>query len=411
MDIKVDIKKSGVSQAEVKAFDEAAEDAMDMLWSGKKDFTGWVRLPLEKNSEALEEILMTAAEIQAKCQLFVVIGIGGSFLGAKALIDSLVEEQPGLPQVIFAGNNLSGTYHSTIVNEVRKKETCICVISKSGSTTEPLAAFSVLKEIMKEKYGKKASGRIYAITDEKKGQLRKEVHKEGYESFIVPADIGGRYSVLSTVGLLPAAVAGVDIKSLLKGAEIMAKDPAWDQDATNYAAARNALMKKGKKIEIFEFFEPSMEYFGEWLKQLFGESEGKEGKGLFPASLSFTRDLHSVGQFLQEGTPVFFETMIMTGYNKKDILIPDSAGHPLAGKTLNEINQCVAKGVIKAHEKAGVPMIIIEMPETDAYYMGQMIYFFELSCAISSYINGVDPFDQPGVERYKEEARREILEL
>ncbi len=412
MDIKADISRSGVTQSQIDGYSRKTNDAMDRLWSGEEDFTGWVDLPVQHNEEALEEVLMTAAEIQAKCDCFIVAGIGGSYMGARAVIEALGGNRPGYPEVIFAGNNLSGTYHKRIIEKIRNRETCMCIISKSGKTIEPLAAFSLIKESMRQKYGEKgAAKRIYAITDEEKGVLRKEVRREGYQSFIVPADIGGRYSVLSAVGLLPAAVAGIDVKRLIKGAEVMAKDPAWDTDAADYAAARNVLRERGRIIEVFEFFEPSMEYFGEWLKQLFGESEGKEGKGIYPETLSFTRDLHSMGQFLQEGNPVLFETVFRVDSPSEDIMIPASAGAPLAGKTFGQINRCITEGVISAHEKAGIPVITVDIPEMNAFVLGQLIYFFELSCAVSAMIMGVDPFDQPGVEKYKKEAEAEINRL
>ena len=309
MELKVDLSKSRVDISQIKELRKKADEAMELLWSGKEELTGWVKLPLHYDIEELENIIHTADKIKDQCELFIVIGIGGSYLGAKAIIHALADKGiPGRPCVKFAGNNISATYHSELIEEMKLKDTCICIISKSGTTTEPLIAFSILKEELVKKYGKfEANRRIYAITDNKKGELRKEVEKEGYVSFVVPDDIGGRYSVLTPVGLLPMAVGGIDVRELLKGAEKMAKDPLWDYEAVDYAITRYCLLKKGKSIEIFEYYEPQLLYFTEWLKQLFGESEGKNNTGLFPASLQFTSDLHSMGQFLQEGSQVFLK--------------------------------------------------------------------------------------------------------
>ena len=447
MNIKVDLSTSGITSDVRALLAEDAKAAKEKLWSGKEDFTGWVSLPSSLcGSEAdvpfkidpcpegydlveeFEDMKRTAEEIRGKCNLLVVVGIGGSYMGAKCVIDALAgeisvkEEATGqeFPEVIFAGCNMSAAFHRNVIKKMHEKETCLCVISKSGGTTEPLAAFSILKEEMDAKYGADATSRIYAITDKSKGRLREEADEAGYKTFIVPDNIGGRYSVLTPVGLLPIAVAGIDIDALVKGAKDLAEefgqagsqaDKQTDGKAdsiTNYAISRVALSKSGKWIEIFEYFHPELDFFGEWLKQLFGESEGKEGKGIFPASLMFSRDLHSMGQFIQQGKQMFFETMIIIEDRGEDITIPQSAGAPLAGKTLEQINDCAIKGVAAAHTKAGVPVIKIILPKMDAYNMGQLIYFFEMTCGIAAYISGVNPFDQPGVEAYKAEMKAEI---
>lgn len=411
MGLHIDTSKTGLSKECLDKKRNQAEAALDRLFSGDEEFTGWVRLPLQQDQEELESLLNVAAEVWAKCDLFVVLGIGGSSLGAKAVLEALMPMPHGFPRVVFAGYNLDAASLLDISEQVRREETCICTISKSGATVETLIAFSVLKEVMYEKYGPAANSRIYAITDEKDGILRKEANEKGYISFPVPGDIGGRYSVLTPVGLLPLAVAGVDIKALLAGAEAMAVDPAWDREAVLYAISRVCLYEEGKAIEAFESFDPTLQTFGQWLKQLFGESEGKDGKGIYPTVLSFTRDLHSVGQYLQEGTPNVFETMILFETIERDLLIPKSAGADLSGLSMNQINNCLTKGVISAHAKAGIPLITITAPKKDAFNLGRLIYFFELSCGVSATMLGVNPFNQPGVERYKQEALEEIRKL
>jgi glucose-6-phosphate isomerase len=408
MGMHIDTSKTGLSQEFLETKRKHAEEALDQLFSGSEAFTGWVRLPLEQDPEELETILNVAAEVWSKCDLFVVLGIGGSSLGAKAVLDALNPMPHGFPRVVFAGFNLDAASLLDIAEQVRREETCICTISKSGATVETLIAFSVLKDVMNEKYGPAANSRIYAITDETEGALRKETNEKGYVSFSIPANIGGRYSVLTPVGLFPLAVAGVDIKSLLAGAEAMAVDPAWDREAILYAIARVCLHEDGKAIEALESFDPTMETFGQWLKQLFGESEGKDGKGIYPTVLSFTRDLHSVGQYLQEGTPNVFETMILFETVEHDLLIPESAGPDLSGLTMHQINNCLTKGVIAAHAKAGIPLITITAAQKDAFHLGRLLYFFELSCGVSATMLGVNPFNQPGVERYKQESIEEI---
>lgn len=405
--MKIDVTKTGINVADEKALFEQTKAFYKQLKTGEGEKTGWVNLPGNFDSSLLMDIKETAKEIQDKCDLLVVVGVGGSFLGANAVIDALNKSRKDCPEILFAGNTMSAAYMDRIVRRLRNERTCLCVISKSGSTLESLLAYSILKKEMQDKYGNmEASFRTYVITDREEGLLRQEVIENGYKSFEVPSDIGGRYSVLSVVGLLPIAVAGHDIEALLKGARAIAESPQWEDSLLEYAVSRVALQRAGKTVEIFEYFEANLRYFGEWLKQLFGESEGKEGKGAFPTSLCFSRDLHSIGQFLQQGNQIFWETMIRVKQSNYDFVIPDSAGEPYAGKNLEQINECSELGVVAAHEQAGIPISIIEIPVLDEYYMGQMIYFFEMSCALSALNLGVNPFNQPGVESYKNETRK-----
>ena len=418
MNLKIDISMTGISEADIEKTRQGAYAAQDRLWEGKDDFTGWVKLPMNYDKDELEDIIATGYKIQSQCELLIVIGIGGSYLGAKAAVEALpmylkdsddLEDLNQYPEIRFAGINISGTYHTALLEEMKNRDVCLCVISKSGTTTEPSIAFAVLKDALISKYGKKeASHRIYAITDASRGVLRREVEREGYKSFVVPDDIGGRYSVLTAVGLLPLAAAGIDVKSMLAGAEAVMSSPKWDSDAVDYACSRFLLMESGKNIEVIEYYEPQLQYFAEWLKQLFGESEGKEGKGLFPASLNFSADLHSMGQFLQEGNQIFFETVLNIEKPDRDITVPESAGSLLAGKSMNAVNEAAVNGVIAAHRKAGIPIIRIDIPEMTPYYFGQMVYFFEMTSAVTGLMMGVNPFDQPGVESYKAEMLREL---
>lgn len=403
-ELSLNISYSLVTEDRIMDYQSRLNENQSRLESGKDEFTGWVKLPFEYDQEEINRIIETAAKIQNQCDAFVVIGIGGSYLGARAAIEMLKSYNKCIPDIYFAGQNISGTYHKELLEEIKDKDICLCVISKSGTTTETSIAFALLKECLIQKYGEEeAKQRIYAITDRKKGVLREEVKKEGYISFVVPDDIGGRYSVLTAVGLLPIAVAGIDIEAMLKGAAAEARNK---RNGFLYAAIRNELFKRGKVIEIFEYYEPKLQYFGEWLKQLFGESEGKEGKGIFPATLQFSTDLHSMGQFLQEGNQIFFETVLNVIQPQKDLVVPEKVGGILAGKSMNQVNQAALKGVMAAHRSAGVPMIRIDIPSLTPYDFGQMVYFFERSCALSAYITGVNPFNQPGVENYKAEMRK-----
>ncbi len=414
--------------------DAGIEKASKALFAKEPDFTGWTELPEKWLADgAAKSILDAAAKVAKESKLLVVIGIGGSYLGAKAVIEALAPERmlgnpaadPSKLLIAFAGCNLSSAYHQVILDAVKTRDTSLCVISKSGTTTEPALAFALFKEALFEKYGREAAlKRIIAITDESKGTLRKEADEAGYETFVVPDDVGGRYSVLTPVGLLPIAAAGIDIKELLRGAGDMKDQIRSQQDSKgllSYAAARYALSteKSGKgaagkeansgiwpkTIEIFEYYEPRLAYFAEWLKQLFGESEGKEGLGIFPASLSFSADLHSMGQFLQQGRQIFFETVLDVKNPGQDLAAPKGAGGLLEGHSMNQVERAATEGVIRAHEATGVPVIRISLPELSPYVLGQMIFFFEMNCAVTAMLSGVNPFDQPGVEAYKAEMK------
>ena len=367
------------------------------------DYKGWVKLPEEMVEDLIIDLVETAREIQDKCTLFIVVGIGGSFLGTRAVIDALNGSREDCPEVVFAGFNMNGAYISKLKRRIANESVCMCVISKSGRTVD----------LMFAKYGyQEARRRIYVITDEKKGDLRPEAFENQFKAFTIPGNIGGRYSVLTAVGLLPIAVAGHDIRMLLDGAKDMQKaDWSADGELLRYAAGRTLLQEQGKSLEIFEYFEGNLRYFGEWLKQLFGETEGKDGKGAYPACLFFSRDLHSIGQFLQQGRQIFYETMIRIEHPAEDMEIPWYAGYPYAGKTMEQINACAENGVLQAHQKAGIPIHEIHIEELNAFTMGQMIYFFEMSAALSAYVMGVNPFDQPGVEAYKKEMQALIAEL
>ncbi len=411
---------------------EAAKEALVKLASGQMDYTGWLGLPADRDIAEEKRIRDAAKRIKAISQILIVIGIGGSYLGAKAVIQALNPNALIYPvrgckiasddtKIFFAGCNLSAQYHENILNLIKNYETSICVISKSGTTTEPAAAFAVFKQALIEKYGEtEARTRIYAITSEKKGVLAKEAAQEGYVSFAIPEDVGGRYSVLSPVGLLPMAVADIDTGTLLDAAEEFRQryfgenSEEGAKDVLSYALARHCMAtqrKKGgwpKTVEVFEYYEPRLAAFAEWLKQLFGESEGKKKKGIFPASLSLSADLHSMGQFLQEGRQIFFETLLDVKDNGYDLIIPDTAETALAGRSMNEIERAATEGVIRAHEAAGIPVIRMSIPDFSERSLGQMIYFFEVSCAVSAILTGVNPFNQPGVEAYKAEMKAEL---
>ena len=404
--MKIDISGTGIDINKETELKESSHKWYERIMQREEPYTGWATLPLDFDKTLLQEIRKTAEEIKRKCNLFIVVGVGGSYLGAKAVIDALHGSKRGCPEVMFAGYNMSASYLDKVVEKLEDKTACLCVISKSGSTLEPMLTYSILREKMEEVYGSHANDRIYVITDKEHGRLREEASACGYKSFEVPSDIGGRYSVLSAVGLLPIAVAGHDIEAMLNGAREIALNPAWKDRLLDYATARVLLQKQGKTVEIFEYFEANLRYFGEWLKQLFGESEGKDGKGAYPSSLCFSTDLHSIGQFLQQGSQIFYETMIRVGRPKHNFVIPESAGYPYAGKNLEEINLSAERGVILAHTKARIPVITIHIPILDEFNFGNMIYFFEMSCAVSAYNLGVNPFDQPGVEAYKSEMKK-----
>jgi glucose-6-phosphate isomerase len=380
------------------------------------DFLGWVKLP-EEILIQIDRIAKVAKHIRSVSDTTVVIGIGGSYLGARAVIEALSHSFPHLTgtkyhQILYAGHNISEDYMSDLLEILEHRNYSVVVISKSGTTTEPALAFRLLKNHIEKKYGKPvAADRIIAITDAKKGALRSLAEKNGYVTFTIPDDIGGRFSVLSPVGLLPIAIAGIDIQTIIKGAKAMAEITRDNKNAESnpaliYASARNLILQTGRTTEILAGFNPKLHFFSEWWKQLYGESEGKDGKGIFPGSVDFTTDLHSMGQYIQDGQRILFETVLSIKTSEKTLLIPlekeDSDQlNFLAGKRLSEVNSNAETGTILAHNDGNVPVISIAIPQLDEFYIGQLIYFFEIACAISGYILDVNPFDQPGVEAYK----------
>ena len=410
-----------VTKAEVNTMDALATVANRALHEGTlpgSDFLGWVNLPSSITEAQIEEIEESAVQLRTLCDVVVVVGIGGSYLGAKAVIDALtssfdwLETKRENPVVVYAGNNISEDYLHELMEYLDDKSFGIINISKSGTTTEPALSFRILKNELEKKVGRdEARKRIVAITDASKGALRTLAVKEEYKTFVIPDDVGGRYSVLTPVGLLPIAVAGINIRLLVQGALEMEKKtdqttPFKDNLAAIYAVTRNELYKKGKKIEILANFHPKLQYFAEWWKQLFGESEGKENKGIFNAAVNFTTDLHSMGQWIQEGERTIFETTISIDTPNKKMTIPhDQADldglNYLEGKRVDEVNKMAELGTRIAHVDGGVPNIVVSIPELTPYYIGQLIYFFEKACGISGYLLGVNPFDQPGVEAYK----------
>lgn len=383
------------------------------------EFTGWVELPTEYDQEEFSRIQKAADKIKSDSDVLVVIGIGGSYLGAKAAIDMLShsfynllsKEKRTTPQILFVGNNLSSSYMKELCDVLEGKDWSVNVISKSGTTTEPAVAFRMFRKLLEEKYGvDEARQRIYATTDREKGALKTLSLSEGYESFIIPDDVGGRFSVLTAVGLLPIAVSGADITEMMKGAvqavEELSESELDQNIAYQYAAVRRVLYNQGKTIEMLVNYEPGLQYFSEWWKQLFGESEGKDRKGIFPASANFSTDLHSLGQYVQEGRRDLFETVIKVETPRQEQIIEEDAAdldglNYLAGKTIDFVNQKAFEGTLLAHTDGGVPNLIVTIPKMDAYSFGYLVYFFEKACAMSCYLLGVNPFDQPGVEAYK----------
>jgi glucose-6-phosphate isomerase len=401
------------------------------------DFLGWLHLPSRHDREEVRRIKAAAEKIRKDSQVLVVIGIGGSYLGARSAIElmrsPLYNSLPkDGPDILFVGCNLSSTYMTEMLELCRGKEISVNVISKSGTTTEPALAFRVFRKLLEEKYGPEgAAKRIYCTTDRARGTLKGLADREGYETFVIPDDVGGRYSVLTAVGLLPIAVAGCDIDKILEGAAAAEKDLAEPDPLKNpcyrYAALRNILYRKGKTTEIFVTYEPAFAMMNEWLKQLFGESEGKDHKGIYPASVVFSTDLHSMGQFIQDGNRTLFETVVEIGRPAADFFLekdPENLDglNFLAGQEMSQVNRRAMEGTILAHTQGGVPNMVLELPDTGEYEYGYMVYFFEKACAISGYLSGVNPFDQPGVEAYKknmfallgkpgyEELRKELLE-
>lgn len=419
--ITLDYSKSGVAQHEVDYFKEQIEIAHKMLHEktgAGNDFLGWVDLPVDYDKEEFARIQKAAEKIKNDSDILVVIGIGGSYLGARACIDALattfhncLDKPCNAPKIFYAGNSISSTYLQDLLDLCKDKEVSVNVISKSGTTTEPAIAFRVFKEFMENKYGKEgAKSRIYATTDKARGALRTLATEEGYETFIIPDDVGGRFSFLTPVGLLPIAAAGIDIVELMNGAakarELYSNPKLDENPCYQYAAVRNALLRKGKNVEIIVNYEPCLQYVGEWWKQLYGESEGKDKKGIYPSSANFSTDLHSLGQYIQDGQRFLFETVINVEQPRKDITLKTEANdldglNYLAGQTMDFVNKQAFKGTVLAHVDGGVPNIIINLPKIDPFNLGQLMYFFEKACGISGYLLGVNPFDQPGVEAYK----------
>ncbi len=405
---------AGWRTGEEKGLEKAHRHLLEGTGAGS-DFLGWVRLPADYDKTEFARIQKAAEKIRSDSQALVVIGIGGSYLGARAVIETLTSNnynltRKGSPAIYFAGNGLSADALNEVIDLVKDVDFSVNVISKSGTTTEPAVAFRIFKALLEEKYGKEgARGRIYATTDAKRGALKGLADSEGYEEFVVPDAVGGRYSVLTAVGLLPIAAAGIDITALMDGAaqamEQLAK-PGMDNPAWQYAAARHALYQSGKKVEILAGYEPAFRFFAEWWKQLYGESEGKEGRGLFPASVEFTADLHSMGQYIQQGERLMFETVIRFDRAKTKISIPNDPENVdglnfLSGKGLDFVAEQALRGVILAHVDGGVPNILLTVPGRDERSLGELIYFFEFACGLSGYLLEVNPFDQPGVEAYK----------
>jgi glucose-6-phosphate isomerase len=395
-----------VNPALLAAADGYADDArlhLETLRSHKPDYTGWVEYASHLPGSAVDEVLRVADEIRGKSTVFVAIGIGGSYLGAKAALEFIGGESP--VRVVFAGFNLSGSYHKALLDEIKDEEISICQISKSGGTVEPSMAFLALRELLVSKYGEEeADARTYVVTDPASGSLRKEATEKGWKALEIPPDIGGRYSVLTPVGLLPIAVAGIDIKEMLEGAKV-AEGPELTETALRLASVRRAIQDTGKKVEVIGCFEPSLEFFIQWILQLFGESEGKDGKGLLPQGVSFSRDLHSLGQFLQDGAQIFSEILISIKEPAEDTII-EAQGNPYTGRGMNEFNRAVRAGMIAAHRGNDIPIISLNVKDRSAYSFGQLVYFLELTCGLTGLLMGVDPFNQPGVEAYKSEMRK-----
>lgn len=422
VDLKLNLDNSGIDKKNIMEYKEIVENIHKELHdraNNENDFVGWLELPTNYDKEEFERIKKSAKRIQNDSDILVVIGIGGSYLGARAVIESLTSTFYNMlpdkirktPQILYAGNNLSPNYINELVELIGDKDFSVNVISKSGTTTEPAIAFRIFREILENKYGiEEARSRIYVTTDKQKGALKTLADGEGYEEFVIPDNIGGRYSVLTAVGLLPIAVAGIDIDKLMEGARIAQERYADSSlkynECYQYAVVRNILYKLNKNTEILVNYEPKMHYFTEWWKQLYGESEGKEQKGIFPAGVDFTTDLHSMGQYIQEGRRNLFETVIAINKPNSNITInPDDDNldglNYLAGKQLDFVNKKAMEGTIKAHVSGDVPNIVVNLERLDETVIGQLIYFFEKACAMSGLILGVNPFNQPGVEEYK----------
>lgn len=421
--IQIDIKNTNgfVDEKVVKSYEVSVKNVNEMLHNGSgkgSDFLGWLHLPSSITESHLSDIEQTAKVLQENCEVVVVIGIGGSYLGAKAVIEALsdsfdwLQKERKTPVIVYAGQNIGEDYLYELQTLLKNKKFGIISISKSGTTTEPAIAFRLLKTQLEEQQGKKAAQKlIVAITDKSRGALRTLATQEGYKTFVIEDNIGGRFSVLSPVGLLPIAVAGYDVRKLVNGAAEMEKvcglnTPFDENPAAIYAATRNELYRQGKKIEILVNYNPKLHFFAEWWKQLYGESEGKEHKGIFPAATDFTTDLHSMGQWIQDGERTIFETVISVENTRHEKIVPFNEANLdglnfLAGKRIDQVNKMAELGTMLAHVDGGVPNLKISIPALEEYYLGQLIYFFEKACGISGYLLGVNPFDQPGVEAYK----------
>ena len=411
-----------ISDEEVTYMSKLVEDAKKQLLDRNgagNDFLGWLDLPVDYDKEEFTRIKKAAEKIQGDSEVLIVIGIGGSYLGARAAIEFLrhgfynnvSKEIRKTPEIYYCGNSISGTYLQGLIDVVGDRDFSVNIISKSGTTTEPAIAFRIFKEMLEKKYGKaEAAKRIYATTDKAKGALKNLATEEGYETFVVPDDVGGRFSVLTAVGLLPIAVSGADIDKLMEGAaegrKLALEQKFEENDALKYAALRNILLRKGKSVEILANYEPSLHYVSEWWKQMYGESEGKDQKGLFPASVDLTTDLHSMGQFIQDGSRIMFETVMNVEKSRCEVTIQkedvDLDGlNYLAGKTMDFVNKSAMNGTILAHTDGNVPNLMVKIPEQNEFYLGELFYFFEFACGVSGYLLGINPFNQPGVESYK----------
>ena len=422
--VTFDYSKAGafIRGHEVQSMKKIAEAAKAELLGREgagNDFLGWIDLPVDYDKEEFARIKKAAQKIKEDSEALIVIGIGGSYLGARAAIEFLrhsfynmaPKEVRKTPEIYFAGNSISSTYMKHLIEVIGDRDFSVNIISKSGTTTEPAIAFRIFKELLEKKYGKEeAAKRIYATTDKARGALKKLADEEGYEEFVVPDDVGGRFSVLTAVGLLPIAVSGADIDKLMEGAASgreMAMNNAFEEnDALLYAAVRNILHRKGKGVEVLANYEPSLHYVSEWWKQLYGESEGKDQKGIFPASVDLTTDLHSMGQFIQDGSRIMYETVLNVEDSREEIIIGEEPTdldglNYLAGKNVDFVNKSAMNGTILAHTYVNVPNLIVNIPGQDEFSLGQLFYFFEFACGVSGYILGVNPFDQPGVESYK----------
>ena len=411
-----------ISDEEIAYMSKLTMDAKEQLVSKSgagNDFLGWIDLPVDYDKEEFARIKKAAEKIQSDSEVLVVIGIGGSYLGARAAIEflrhgfynNLPKEVRKTPEIYYAGNSISGTYLKGLVDVIGDRDFSVNIISKSGTTTEPAIAFRVFKEMLEKKYGKEgAAKRIYATTDKAKGALKNLATEEGYETFVVPDDVGGRFSVLTAVGLLPIAVSGADIDKLMEGAaegrRLALEKDFGENDALLYAAIRNILLRKGKAIEVLADYEPSLHHVPEWWKQLYGESEGKDQKGLFPASVDLTTDLHSMGQFIQDGARIMFETVLNVEKSRETVVLNEEPVdldglNYLAGKDMDFVNKSAMNGTILAHTDGNVPNLMVTIPEQNEFYLGELFYFFEFAVGVSGYLLGVNPFNQPGVESYK----------